>query len=50
MKIVFLKSLGLLAIIVYMIAGILLKNTSVRETHGIAMKNLGRLTFSRKFF
>ena len=29
-------------------AGIMLKNISVRESHAIVIRNLGRLTFSRK--
>ena len=31
-----------------LIAGIMLKNISVRESHAIVIRNLGRLTFSRK--
>lgn len=33
---------------VSMIAGVMLKNISVKEMYGIAIKNLGRLTFSKK--
>ena len=33
---------------VSLIAGVILKNISVKEMYRIAIKNLGRLTFSRK--
>ena len=33
---------------VSLIAGVMLKNISVKEMYRIAIKNLGRLTFSRK--
>ena len=31
-----------------LIAGTLLKNISVRESHAIVIRNVGRLTFARK--
>ena len=44
-----LKSLSYCEIVtVSMIAGIMLKNISVRDLHAIVIRNLGRLTFSRK--
>ena len=32
----------------WLIAGIMLKNISVRESQAIVIRDLGRLTFSRK--